>query len=126
MSISTRARKLAVAGVLAGAGVVATPLAAHAAVVSWGPGTLQPGTEQCVSAGAMSDAAVQGSADSPGVVYKVYRGDQLVFDTGTRRTTPLSKYFGEPGFYRFCAKNPAGLGQPVTNVQIKLLTDWDA
>jgi hypothetical protein len=126
MSISTRARRFAIAGVLAGAGVVATPLAAHAAVVSWGPGTLMPGTEQCVSAGAMSDAAVQGSADSPGVVYKVFRGSELVFDSESRRTTPLNKYFGQAGFYRFCAKNPANLGLPVNNVQIKVLTDWDA
>ncbi len=126
MSISTRARRLAAAGALAGAAVVATPLAAHAAVVSWGPGTLQPGTEQCVSAGASSDAAVQGSADSPGVVYRVWRGSDLIFDSGSRRTLPLTKHFDGGGFYRFCAKNAAGLGLPVNNVQITVLTDWDA
>jgi hypothetical protein len=126
MSVSSKTRRFAVGGVLSAALVGVTPLAAHAQVVQWGPGTLQPGTEQCVSAGAESDAAVLGSADAPGVVYKVFRGGELIFDSGSRRTIPLTRYFGQPGFYRFCAKNPAALGVPVNSVQITLRTDADA
>jgi hypothetical protein len=120
------ARRAALIGGVAATIFTLAPQVAQASVVQWGPGTLMPGSEQCVSAGAASDAAVVGSADSPGVVYKVYRGSELVFDSASRRTVPLNKYFGSPGFYRFCAKNAVGLNQPVNNVSIKVLTDADA
>ncbi len=110
--------------------VLLAPTAAHAEIIGLpggGPVTLPPGQSVCVGGKALSDAKGVGTADNPGVVYIMSRNGTEIFRTPTRRTgyfeTPV---FVDPGNYLFCAKNPAGLGQSVTNVNIWLLTDGDA
>lgn len=129
MTGTSLGRRICRAGVMVGTasalmGVLA-PVAAHASsgtIVSWGPGTLAPGTGQCVQASAAGDVQVSGKADPPGVTFIVSRGGQEIFRTETRRNS-LDKHFDGAGFYEFCAKNPKGLGVPVNNVYIQLATD---
>jgi hypothetical protein len=116
--------RVGLAAVGAGVVIALSPLAAQASVVTWSGG-LGSGTEQCVGAYAGSDARAVGAANPPGVVFRVSRNGAELFRTPARVNT-VDRYLFGPGFYQFCAKNAAGLGQPVTGVNLGLLTDADA
>jgi hypothetical protein len=99
--------------------------AAHASVNTWGPGTLASGAEVCVSAAATSDARGIGSASPPGVVFRLFRNGTQISPDNPRQNS-FDQYTAGAGTYKLCAKNALGLGTPVANVVITLLTDADA
>ncbi|MEV8504000.1 hypothetical protein AB0368_04100 [Actinoplanes sp. NPDC051475] len=127
----TRTRTLGTAVTMGvtGALLALAPAAAQAAITTLPgrPVTLQPGEQVCIGARAVSDAKATGTAAAPGVIYTLERSGTEIYRTDSRRTGANStKVFVGAGNYRWCAKNPAGLGQPVGNVSITLFTDEDA
>src|SRR3712207_5524274 len=114
-NLGTRMRRIGAVGA-AGAAVLLTPGIAQAGQASSFAPSLAPSGQICVSLRAEYQATVTGFSDEPGVTFKVTRDGALIYATGQRETyLPPLTFYGA-GRYQICGKNPAGLGQAVTNV----------